>query len=348
MKWIREKQSRDKAVRSLVWLIALLAVGFTIRSCTNASVDKTSPAVMLMDTTARIIVTAPNEKTADQAIQSAVGALRDVEKVMSAYDPGSELSLVNRRGYIEPIPVSAQLFEILDLSVEISRLTDGAFDITVGPILELYRQAAKTENPPAPEQIEAARAKVGYQKIMLDDNLKTVQLGVDGMQLDLGGIAKGYAIDQAVEAAKEAGAVGALVDVGGDIRCFGKPPKRKNKWTIALQHPRKLDQYALTLEVSDTAVTTSGDYRRFVLIDDRPASHIIDPKNPQSKSTLSSVTILTESAARADALATAVTVMGPVRGFSLIENTPGTEAILISSTGETIHSTPGAGKFIKK
>lgn len=348
MKWIREKQTRDRALRSVLWLVAAVAVAFGIRSCIDLPVERTSPAVIVMDTTARVIVTAGDEQTAEQAIAAAIRQLRAVESSMSAYDPDSELSLLNRRGYIAPMEVSEGLFEVLRLSVEISRLTDGAFDVSVGPILDLYRRAAENEEPPAEEELELARAKVGYEKILLDAHKRTVQLGVEGMRLDLGGIAKGYAIDLAVEAVREAGAAGALVDVGGDIRCFGRAPRGKNAWRIALQHPRKPDAYALTLEVNNTAVTTSGDYRRFVLLNDGRRSHIVNPKSPSSASNLSSVTILTESAARADALATAVTVMGPVKGFSLVESLEATEGILISSGGETIHCTQGAGKFIKR
>ena len=175
------------------------------------------------------------------------------------------------------------------------------------------------------------------------------------MKIDLGGIAKGFAIDKAAEVLINKGAIGAMVDVGGDIRCFIKPDAKRKSWYIGLQDPKNTDkselinQYLLTLELENSAVTTSGDYRRFVLIEGEKFSHIIDPAKAASSTDISSVTIIAASATDADALATAVSLMGEEKGLELIEKTKDTEAILISAAPEfKLKKTSNADEYIKK
>jgi len=173
------------------------------------------------------------------------------------------------------------------------------------------------------------------------------------MRIDLGGIAKGYAIDKAVEAMQEAGAVGGMVDVGGDIRCFGAPPPGKNKWLIGVQNPRKTENLVageplLVLKLTNAAVATSGDYRRFILIENRKYSHIINTRSGRGTKGLASVTIISPSAIHADALATAVSVIGAEKGLALIEKLPQTEAILIlSEPKHELLETSGAQKYLE-
>jgi len=194
------------------------------------------------------------------------------------------------------------------------------------------------------------RSKVGYEKLILDANEMTVRFAAEGMKIDLGGIAKGLAIDKAIEAIKEAGGLGALVDIGGDIRCYGKTPKGQKYWFVGLQNPdlESEEQILFTLKLSAGAVATSGDYQRFVVIGGRHYSHIINERTGSSAEALSSVTIIAGSATDADALATAVSVMGAEKGIELIEKCPGTEAIMVSPAPEyKITKTSGAEKFIK-
>jgi len=198
-------------------------------------------------------------------------------------------------------------------------------------------------------------SKVGFEKLKLDSENKTVQFSDNGMLLDLGGIAKGYAIDKAIEAAQRCGAIGAMVDIGGDVRCFGLPPEGKDHWLIGLQDPNSAIEgfegggLLLVLKVTNAAVATSGDYQQFVLIEGKRYSHIMDRRTGTSAEGLSSVTIIADNATDADALATSVSVMGAEKGLVLIENLPGTEAMLITSGQEhEITKTSGAGKYIKE
>jgi len=312
---------------------------------------------LVMGTFARVVVIAADRNTADRCTEAAFAEIYKVDKLMSRYKSDSQINVVNRDGFKRAVEVSESTYEVLQRSVEFSKLTDGVFDITVGPLVELFRSAEKKGAAPSKDQIAQAKSKVGYEKLKLDDDNKTVRFTVEGMQLDLGGIAKGYAVDKAIEAAQKAGAVGAMVDIGGDIRCFGKAPQAKNNWLIGLKNPSTGGEaegrdILLTLRLKDSAVATSGDYQQFVLIKDKRYSHIINRQTGTSAEGLSSVTIIADNATDADALATAVSVMGAEKGFALIEKLPNTEAILIPKgmTKELEYElikTSGAERYIK-
>jgi len=207
--------------------------------------------------------------------------------------------------------------------------------VTVGPLVDLWRAAGRTNVPPTEEALAAARRKVGSDKLILDEKNRTVRFAVEGMRVDLGGIGKGYAVDKAVEAMQEHGAIGGLVDLGGNIRCFGQPPQGQETWRIGLQDPHvapnelNTSQPLLVLALMNRSVATSGDYRRFVEVQGHKQSHIIDTQTGQGAAKLASDTILAPEATTCDALSTAVNVLGPEKGLALIERLPGVEAILI-------------------
>lgn len=334
-----------------ILIVALCLLVTCSKSAAPVEVDSGYREVM--GTFARVVAVASNSETAKQCIDSAFEQLRQTEALMSWRRNDSEIARVNRDAYKNPVAVSSPTFEVLQKAIEFSRLSKGAFDITVGPLMDLWRHAADANRIPTDTELQQADSKVGFEKLILDADGMTVRFAVDGMKLDLGGIAKGYAIDKAVEAMQTSGATGAMVDVGGDIRCFGSP-SAKEKWLIGLQDPTvakgdiDIGRPLLVLELTDSAVATSGDYRRFVLIDGKKFSHIIDTKTARTSQGLASVTIIAASAINADALATAVSVMGPEKGLAFIERIPGVEAILISSAPEFKRTqTPGAEKYIK-
>ncbi len=308
---------------------------------------------LLMGTFARIVAVAADSSTAKKCIEAGFEQLELVNNSMSDYKADSELSRVNRRACEGAVKVSEPLFEVLQRAVAFSRETNGAFDVTVGPLVDLFHSAGNKGVAPGEEEIAQTRLKTGFEKLKLDEQNRTVKFAVDGMRLDLGGIAKGYGIDKAVEAMQECGAVGGMVDVGGDIRCFGVPAGGKEHWLIGLQDPNDTKEVIgtgkalLVLKLSDAAIATSGDYRRFTLIDGKRYSHIVNTKAGYSGG-LTSVTVISKNATDADALATAVSVMGAEKGLALIEVMPGTEAILIpSKAGSILIKTSGAEKYIK-
>jgi thiamine biosynthesis lipoprotein len=273
---------------------------------------------------------------------------------MSDYKNDSEISRVNQDAAKGPVKVGEDTYEVIKRSVEFSRLTGGAFDVTVGPLMVLFHAEQKQGKAPTEEQIAEAKSKVGFEKLELDDVNRTVHFSVEDMRLDLGGIAKGYAIDKAIEALQRGGATGGMVDIGGDIMCFGMPPAGRDSWVIGVQDPNSVLEgvegsgLLMTLKVANEAVATSGDYQQFVMIEGKRRSHIMNRTTGSSAEGLSSVTIIADNATDADALATAVSVMGAEKGLALIEKLPHTEAILITSDPKReILKTTGAGKYIK-
>ncbi|MHC4553576.1 MAG: FAD:protein FMN transferase, partial [Planctomycetota bacterium] len=264
---------------TLIGLIVIVAAFLATRSLRTVTVD--SGMKMTMGTFARILAVARTEKQADIAMAAAFEKIYEIDEIMSDYDPDSELSRVNRDAFDGPVKVSDELFEVLTAAVEYSKLSDGAFDVTIGPVIQLWRKAKDQGAAPTKAQIELARQSVGYQHLILDETNQTVRFTKPGMFLDLGGIAKGYAIDQAVAILKDAGLPGGMVDIGGDLRCFGAPAEHKTHWFIGLQDPDAADGQAgtlLTLIMDDRAVATSGDYCRYVVIDGQKHSHIISPQ----------------------------------------------------------------------
>jgi len=341
-----------QAVISIFVVLFLVALYFFTRPRDPVRLDSGYREVM--GTFARIIAIAADSKTAKKSIEAAFAEIRKVDELMSDYKSDSQISRINRDGFGQAVPVSQSTFHVLQRSIKFSKLSEGAFDITIGPVVDLWRSSAEANSIPTPAELRLARSKVGYEKIILDANELTVRLAVDGMRLDLGGIAKGYAIDRAVEAMQQHAAIGAMVDIGGDIRCFGTPPKGRDKWLIGLQDPNvapddiSTANTLLVLNVTDAAVATSGGYRRFTLIEGKKYGHIFDTKTACSSDELTSVTIISKDALTADALATSVSVMGPEKGLALIEKIPQTEAILIPGQDPSqLIKTSGAEKYVK-
>ncbi len=337
-----------------------IALALLASALTGNQVQVDSGYRLAMGTFARIIAVAPNEAVAQKSIDAGFSRQKRVEELMSVYIPESELNRVNAKAHQHPVRVHPMTFEVIERAVEWSRKSNGAFDVTIGPLVELWRNAGDANQPPSAEQLAEARTRIGYDKLILDANQLTVQFTAPGMKLDLGGIAKGYAIDQSVKAMRSAGASAGMVDIGGDISCFGSPAEGRKHWRIGLQDPSRADlnmaesanllvlQFA-TPSNDAIAVTTSGNYQRFTVIEGRRHSHIIDSESGQSSDALASVTIIAPDATAADALATAVSVLGAEEGLRLIENTPEAEGILISSSDvKRLIKSSGVGQYIKQ
>jgi thiamine biosynthesis lipoprotein len=352
--------------RQKVWLGVIVGIGligaiYFIGKLTGRPVEVDGGYREVMGTFARIVAVAKSQRQAKSCIEAGFAELKRIDSVMSDYKADSELSKVNREAFTHAVKVSPELFGILQKSVEFSRLSGGAFDITVGPLVDLWHKAGEANTIPDDNAVAAAKSRVGYEKLILsrkgplpgDANAMTVRFAVDGLRLDLGGIAKGYSVDKAVEVMRRKGAIGGMVDSGGNIRCFGKPIG-KEVWLIGLQNPKAVrpemalpesqgivgaEQVLMVLKLTDSAVATSGDYRRFAMVAGKKVSHIIDTNTATGASKLSSDTIIAKTAIEADALSTAVNVLGAEKGLALIESLPGVEAIIITAGPE--------GKVIK-
>ncbi len=341
---------------SLITAAVYFFVGVEKESIWSAGrVDVDSGMRVVMGTFARIIAVAADSNTAKGCIEAAFAEITKIDELMSDYKNDSEISELNRDGFRRAVVVSKSTYEVLQRSIEFSKLSGGAFDITIGPLVDLWRSAAEANSVPTDAELSEACSKVGYELLYLDANETNVRFAVEGMRVDLGGIAKGYALDKAVEAMQKGMAIGGMVDIGGDIWCFGSPPTGQSRWRIGLQDSRETGENVgtgkvlLVLELTDAAVATSGDYRRFVVIGGKKYSHILDTRTGYSRDELASVTIISQNATEADALATAVSVMGAEKGLALIETIPETEAILITSPPKyKLIKTTGAEKYISR
>jgi thiamine biosynthesis lipoprotein len=211
-----------------------------------------------------------------------------------------------------PVRVSKELFEVLDYAQHVSEASDGAFDVTVGPVIQLWRQSRKTQSLPDPLALASARAKVGYPHMKLDRKNQTVELTVPGMRLDLGGIGKGYAGDEAIRVLREHGVDSALFEAGGDIVVSDAPPEHPAGWTIETEEGRKL-------HLTNAAVSTSGYTEQFVEIDGVPYSHVVDPHTGIGLTNQFAATIVARRGITTDALSTAATVLGPERAKPFLE-----------------------------
>lgn len=298
-------------------------------------VEVDSGSRLMMGTFCRVVVIARSERRAQVCIAAAFEVQDRIESLMSYHRSDSELNQVNRCAGEKPVPVNPMTFEVLRRAIHFSEVSDGTFDVTVGPLVDLWRAAGQTNQPPTEEALAEARRKVGFQKLILDEKAMTVRFAEPGMRIDLGGIAKGYAVDKAVEAMKKHGALGGMVDLGGNIGCFGRSPRGQEKWRIGIQDPNVApddlspSKYLLVLELADVSVATSGDYRRFAMVEGHRQSHILDVRSGRSAEQLVSDTIIAPDAISADALSTAVNILGPEAGMALVERLPGIEAILI-------------------
>ena len=344
-----------KIVRSGAILVCAFLVAASWFSCAaKGPADADSGDQLVMGTFVHVVVVANDSDTAREGVAAAMKEIRRVDELMSDFKNDSDIGRANAEAAKHPVQVSESTYEVLQRSVEFSKLTDGAFDVTVGPLVDLFRTSKKTGIAPTEEQIAAAKTKVGFEKLELDDQNRTIRFSVQGMRLDLGAIAKGYAVDEATEAAQRCGALGAMVDIGGNIRCFGWPPKGRDHWLIGVQDPNSAVEgvggggLLFTLKITNASMATSGDYQQFALVQGKRYSHILDPHTGVSAEGLSSVTIITNNATDADALSTSVSVMGPQKGLALIEKFPGTEAILISSGPKyEITKTTGVDRYLK-
>jgi thiamine biosynthesis lipoprotein len=309
-----------------------------------------SPNKLVMNTIAKITAIGPDKKTAQSSIDAAFKEIYRLEKLMNRYDPNSQLSQVNKQASKEPVKIDKDLFALLQKAVYYSELTDGAFDITVGPLVDLWKKCAEANSMPTDAQLAEVKKTIGCDKFILDANNFSVRFKTEGVSLDLGAIAKGFAADKALEEMKRHGAAGGLVDLGGQIGCFGTTEKNA-KWLIGIRNPEKSrnEQIIARLALSDAAVSTSGNYERFYKIGEHQFSHIFNPATEKTAIQLASATIICPNGTQSDALSTAVSVLGKQKGLELIEKTEDTEAILILAENKNaLIKSSGAEKFIAK
>lgn len=285
----------------------------------------------LMGTSIDIVILTENEKKANEAIDAAIAEMSRIEEMMTDWKETSQLSAINHAAGLHPVKVDPELLELLEESKKVSELTDGRFDVTYKGAGYLWDFQSQHPEIPDREKIMEYISRIDYHKIDLDFKAGTAYLQEKGMQIGLGGIAKGYAVDRAMDVIGDAGFSDYAVNAGGDLSVRGL--KNNKLWWVSIRHPREHDKTAAILPVSNLAVVTSGDYERFFMIDGQRYSHIIDPKTGWPARYCQSVTVMAKTAAWADALATGVFVLGPEKGLALIESLPDVEGVIIDGDG---------------
>ena len=261
--------------------------------------------------------------------RKAFDRIAELNGIFSDYLVESELSKLSRAPANEAIPVSDELLDVLLRAEELSNKSDGAFDITVGPMIRLWRRARKAGKLPTEVQISGAKDRTGFEKLVIDPKAKTVTKKVEDMVLDLGGIAKGYAADEALRILREGGFHSALVAASGDIALGDPPPERKG-WAVGLETLEMKQPGETGFELANAAVSTSGDTQRFLIIDGRRYSHIVDKNTGLGLTERIAVSVVAPNATTSDSYATAVSIMGKSAGMALIEATPNVECRIVT------------------
>ncbi len=292
-----------------------------------------------MGTTFRIVLYADSKALGDSASSAAFSKIEQLNGILSDYDPNSELNqLAQTSGKDTAVAVSDPLFEVLHKAREVSQKTDGAFDVTVGPYVELWRQMRQQSEPALPSQqtLKDAEQRVGYRYVKLDERRQTVKLTREGMQLDLGGIAKGYAVDKALEVLQQHGIQSALVDGGGDI-ALGDAPPETNGWSIeVLSHNKSGENERMMLLLENRAVATSGDLYQHIEIGGTRYSHIIDPRTGLGLTDRRQVTVVAPDGITADSYASAASVLSPSKALKLVNTRPNVAIFIEQNTAGEI------------
>lgn len=277
----------------------------------------------------KITLYASDERSANRAAEAAFARFAELDQIMSDYKPDSELSRLSATaGSGRAVAVSDDLWKVFDRSRQVSEASDGAFDITVGPYVRLWRRARRSKEFPPEQRLIEARRAVGRQHLRLDGQRHTAQLLAPGMRLDLGGIAAGYAVDEALAVLAVHGVKRALIDASGDIGVGDAPPGEQG-WKIGIAPLDPAGPPSRHVVLRNAAVTTSGDAFQHVVIGGRRYSHIVDPRTGLGLTEPSSVCVVAADCITADSLATAVSVMGPQRGLELIDRTPRAAALIV-------------------
>lgn len=293
--------------------------------------------VKLMGSRFDITVVANDEEQGDLYIDQAIGEVERIERLISSWDSASQTASVNRMAGKSPVKVDSELFQLIERSIVISKLTSGAFDITYASMDKIwFFDGTMTQ---IPDSIEVARSveSVGYENILLNKEDTTVFLAKPRMKIGFGAIGKGYAADKAKKLLQSEGVVGGIINASGDMNTWGEQPDG-SLWKVAITNPMNKNVAFGTFPISNRAVVTSGDYEKFIDLDGQRFSHIINPKTGYPATGLISVSVFAPKAELADALATAIFVMGKDAGISLVDQLPDVDCVLISDKGELFYS----------
>jgi thiamine biosynthesis lipoprotein len=291
----------------------------------------------LMGTVVEVTLISESEEEAKKAVLQAFQEIKRIEGLMSQWIESSDISQINRSAGKGWRKVSSETMEVIKTAKKISGLSEGGFDVTVGPLVELWRRAREKGIPPSNEDVKRTLKLVNFKELLVDPE-RGVYLRKERMSVDLGGIAKGYAVDKAFELLRNLGYKSLIVNAGGDLRAGGS--KFDQPWTIGIQNPRESQKIMAKVSISDEAIATSGDYEKFFMHQGSRYHHILNPKDGFPTVGCQSVTIVGKDGMTTDGLATAVFVLGPEKGYALCQKLEGVECMIVDKEGKRFLS-PG-------
>ena len=308
-------------------LLAMTAV-VLVTGCTRPrTVQKTES---IMGTEVTVTVVAGSEQEGAAAIDAAMDEIRRFDRMMSLYKDDSEITKVNLAAGKHPVKVSPEMIDVVEAAFEISRLSGGVFDVTIGPLVVLWQMRLKEGKVPSADELRKIRPLVNYRNIATDRKASTIFLKKPGMIMDFGGM-KGYIADRAAEVIKKRGISNAIIAVAGDIWVLGHR-EDGSPWRIGVQHPREREKTLVTLKLSDQYVSTSGDYERFVIREKKRYHHIIDPRTGMPSRGVISATLIGKKGALIDPLTKVPFILGPEEGMKIVKKL-GAEAIIVDEDG---------------
>ncbi len=289
--------------------------------------------LMLMGSSFDITVVAKDSVEGEGYIQLAASEIERIERLISSWDKNSQTSLINKNAGILPVKVDKELFQLIERSLKISKLTDGAFDISYASMDKIWKFDGSMTQIPSVNKIKESVSKVGYKNIILNTKESSVFLTQKGMKIGFGAIGKGYAADKAKELLIKEGARSGIVNASGDMNTWGDQPNGE-PWKVAITNPLDKKKAFALLPIANSAVVTSGNYEKFVKLNGKRYSHIIDPRTGYPSSGIISVTVFAPKSELADALATSVFVMGKEVGLNRINQLPNIECVIVDENGD--------------
>lgn len=271
---------------------------------------------------------------AEAAIDAVIAEMHRIDELMSHYKPESQLSRINRDAATAPVKVDAELAGLIARALEFSELSGGAFDITYASVGYLYDYRERRH--PSEAQIQAALPAISWRHVVVDREASTVRFLMPGVRIDLGGIAKGYAVDSSVQILRACGIRNGTVTAGGDSRILGD--RRGRPWVVGIRHPDDPSRVIARIPLEDAAISTSGDYERYFDEDGVRYHHIINPDTGKSATGVRSVTVIGPEAILTDGLSTSLFVLGPERGLALIDGREDVDAVIVRDDGKVFYS----------
>ena len=321
---------KESLIKHISLLVILLSFNLQSQSIFTRN-------ALLMGSDFEITIVDKNESNANFLLDLAINEISRIEKLISSWDKNSQTSLINLNAGIKPVKVDKELFDLITRALKISDLSQGAFDISYASLDKIWYFDKEMLEMPSKEDIIKSVLKVGYHNIILNKEKQTVFLKIKGMKIGFGAIGKGYAADMAKSILVKNEVKSGIINASGDLTAWGKKPSGKD-WMVAIVNPLNKSKIFSWLPIKNKAVVTSGNYERFIKFNDKSYSHIIDPRTGYPSQGILSVTIFTEKAELADALATSVFVLGQEIGMNLINQLKGIDCIIINKENKILKS----------